>query len=59
MVRARADPISAGYFEQETPIVPGTIRDNRLLTHPDATDDETWDALRAVWRADQGQRNPQ
>ncbi|MBG6190789.1 ATP-binding cassette subfamily B protein [Arthrobacter sp. CAN_A212] len=36
------------YVEQETPIVPGTIRDNLLFTHPDATDDEVWDALRAV-----------
>ena len=36
------------YVEQETPIVPGTIRDNLLFTHPDATDDEIWDALRAV-----------
>lgn len=36
------------YVEQETPIVPGTIRDNLLFTHPDATDQEVWDALRAV-----------
>lgn len=36
------------YVEQETPIVPGTIRDNLLFTHPDATDAEIWDALRAV-----------
>ncbi|WP_051427321.1 ABC transporter ATP-binding protein [Arthrobacter sp. H20] len=36
------------YVEQETPIVPGTIRDNLLFTHPDATDEEIWGALRAV-----------
>jgi ATP-binding cassette subfamily B protein len=34
-VRARL-----AYVEQETPIVPGTIRDNLLFTHPDATDAE-------------------
>ncbi|MEU2563051.1 ABC transporter ATP-binding protein [Streptomyces longispororuber] len=28
------------YVEQDTPIVPGTIRDNLLLSHPDATDAE-------------------
>ncbi|MGI5196380.1 ABC transporter ATP-binding protein [Streptomyces sp. CA-288835] len=28
------------YVEQDTPIVPGTIRDNLLLSRPDATDDE-------------------
>lgn len=36
------------YVEQETPIVPGTIRDNLLFTHPEASDDEMWEALRAV-----------
>ncbi|MFI6430480.1 ABC transporter ATP-binding protein [Rhodococcus oryzae] len=36
------------YVEQETPIVPGTIRSNLLFTHPEATEDEVWDALRAV-----------
>ena len=34
-VRARL-----AYVEQETPVVPGTIRDNLLLTRPDATDAE-------------------
>lgn len=38
-VRARL-----AYVEQETPIVPGTIRENLLFTHPDATDEE----IRAV-----------
>ena len=36
------------YVEQETPVVPGTFRDNLLFTHPDATEDEAWAALRAV-----------
>jgi ABC-type multidrug transport system fused ATPase/permease subunit len=36
------------YVEQETPIVPGTIRSNLLFTHPEATEEEVWDALRAV-----------
>ncbi|MCT2585388.1 ABC transporter ATP-binding protein [Actinophytocola gossypii] len=34
-VRARL-----AYVEQETPIVPGTIRENLLFTHPDATEEE-------------------
>jgi ABC-type multidrug transport system fused ATPase/permease subunit len=36
------------YVEQETPVVPGTIRDNLLFTHPDASETELWTALRAV-----------
>ncbi|CAA9550251.1 MAG: Efflux ABC transporter, permease/ATP-binding protein SCO0742 [uncultured Thermomicrobiales bacterium] len=36
------------YVEQETPVVPGTIRENLLFTHPDATEDEIWRALREV-----------
>ncbi|MER5453264.1 ABC transporter ATP-binding protein [Micromonospora sp. NPDC002389] len=36
------------YVEQEAPVVPGTIGDNLRFTHPDATDDELWTALRAV-----------
>lgn len=36
------------YVEQETPVVPGTIRENLLFTHPDATDDELWDVLAEV-----------
>ena len=36
------------YVEQETPVVPGTIRENLQLTHPDATDDEMWAVLREV-----------
>jgi ATP-binding cassette subfamily B protein len=36
------------YVEQETPIVPGTIRENLLFTHPDATDEEIRAVLREV-----------
>ncbi len=36
------------YVEQETPIVPGTIRDNLLFTHPEASEDELWSALQEV-----------
>ncbi|MEV1328035.1 ABC transporter ATP-binding protein [Micromonospora costi] len=42
-VRARL-----AYVEQETPVVPGTIRDNLRFAHPDATDAEIREALRAV-----------
>lgn len=33
------------YVEQETPVIPGTVRDNLLFTHPDATDAEIAHAL--------------
>ncbi|NOV98397.1 ABC transporter ATP-binding protein [Isoptericola halotolerans] len=36
------------YVEQETPVVPGTIRENLLFSHPDASDEALADALRAV-----------
>lgn len=36
------------YVEQETPIVPGTVRSNVQFTYPEATEDEIWAALRAV-----------
>ncbi|MGS2618399.1 ABC transporter ATP-binding protein [Micromonospora sp. LZ34] len=42
-VRARL-----AYVEQETPVVPGTIRDNLRFTHPDATEAELREVLRAV-----------
>jgi ABC-type multidrug transport system fused ATPase/permease subunit len=42
-VRARL-----AYVEQETPIVPGTIRGNLLFTHPDATEQELRAVLAAV-----------
>ncbi|MCK9870149.1 ABC transporter ATP-binding protein/permease [Nocardiopsis dassonvillei] len=28
------------YVEQDTPVIPGTIRENLLFSHPDATEDE-------------------
>ncbi|WP_410660987.1 ABC transporter ATP-binding protein [Amycolatopsis sp. lyj-112] len=46
-VRARL-----AYVEQETPIVPGTIRDNLRFTHPDATEEEMLHALGEVRLAD-------
>lgn len=36
------------YVEQETPVVPGTIRENLRFTHIDATDEEMWNVLREV-----------
>lgn len=36
------------YVEQETPVVPGTIRENLRFTHTDATEDEMWEVLREV-----------
>jgi ABC-type multidrug transport system fused ATPase/permease subunit len=36
------------YVEQETPVVPGTIRDNLIFTHPDASADEVRQTLYAV-----------
>lgn len=36
------------YVEQDTPILPGTIRDNLLLSRPDATDEELARVLRDV-----------
>ncbi|MEV7583957.1 ABC transporter ATP-binding protein [Streptomyces erythrochromogenes] len=42
-VRARL-----AYVEQDTPVVPGTLRDNLLLARPDATDEELLRVLRDV-----------
>lgn len=39
---------SLAYVEQETPVVPGTIRENLMFTHTDVTEDELWDVLREV-----------
>lgn len=36
------------YVEQESPVVPGTIRDNLLFTHPDATEAELQAVLEEV-----------
>jgi ATP-binding cassette subfamily B protein len=42
-VRARI-----GYVEQDTPVVPGTVRDNVTHARPDADDDAVWAALQTV-----------
>jgi ABC-type multidrug transport system fused ATPase/permease subunit len=42
-VRARI-----AYVEQETPVVPGTIRENLQLSDPGATEDAMWEALAKV-----------
>ncbi len=42
-VRARL-----AYVEQETPLVPGSVRDNVTFTHPDASDEEVAAALASV-----------
>jgi ABC-type multidrug transport system fused ATPase/permease subunit len=44
------------YVEQETPVLPGTIRDNLLFTHPDATDEEVRAVLAAVRLDDLAER---
>lgn len=36
------------YVEQETPTIPGTIRENLLFTHPDASEADIWRALDSV-----------
>ncbi|SFP02779.1 ATP-binding cassette, subfamily B [Amycolatopsis arida] len=40
------------YVEQDAPVVPGTIRENLLFTHPDASEEEVWEVLRRVRLAD-------
>ncbi|WP_433005762.1 ABC transporter ATP-binding protein [Kribbella sp. CA-294648] len=36
------------YVEQDTPLVPGTLRENLLYTHEEAGEESVWEALRAV-----------
>ncbi len=36
------------YAEQETPTIPGTVRENLLFTHPDASEADIWRALDSV-----------
>ncbi|MCP3804755.1 ABC transporter ATP-binding protein/permease [Allokutzneria sp. A3M-2-11 16] len=36
------------YVEQDTPLLPGTVRENVLYTHADASEEAVWAALRAV-----------
>ncbi|WP_206492081.1 ABC transporter ATP-binding protein [Rhodococcus sp. KRD162] len=42
-VRARLS-----YVEQETPVIPGSIRENLLFTHPEASESDIWAALESV-----------
>jgi len=36
------------YVEQETPVIPGSIRDNLLFSHPEASEADIWAALESV-----------
>src|SRR4051794_14540424 len=47
-----------GYVEQEAPVLAGTVRDNLLLTRPDATDPELWAVLADVGLTDVVRRSP-
>jgi ATP-binding cassette subfamily B protein len=47
-----------GYVEQEAPVLAGTIRDNLLLTRPDATDPELWAVLADVGLTEVVRRSP-
>ncbi|MDK3255134.1 ABC transporter ATP-binding protein [Blastococcus capsensis] len=47
-----------GYVEQEAPVLAGTVRDNLLLTRPDATDPELWAVLADVGLTQVVRRSP-
>ncbi|HEY0126209.1 MAG TPA: ABC transporter ATP-binding protein [Blastococcus sp.] len=47
-----------GYVEQEAPVLAGTVRDNLLLTRPDATDPELWAVLADVGLTEVVRRSP-
>jgi ABC-type multidrug transport system fused ATPase/permease subunit len=47
-----------GYVEQEAPVLAGTVRDNLLLTRPDATDPELWSVLADVGLTEVVRRSP-
>jgi ABC-type multidrug transport system fused ATPase/permease subunit len=47
-----------GYVEQEAPVLAGSVRDNLLLTRPDASDPELWAALADVGLTDVVGRSP-
>ncbi len=47
-----------GYVEQEAPVLAGTVRDNLLLTRPDATDPDLWAVLADVGLTDVVRRSP-
>ncbi|MDJ0428075.1 ABC transporter ATP-binding protein [Rhodococcus fascians] len=36
------------YVEQETPVIPGSVRENLLFSHPDASEGDIWAALESV-----------
>ncbi|MEU8421851.1 ABC transporter ATP-binding protein [Micromonospora sp. NPDC048835] len=48
-----------GYVEQEAPVLAGTLRENLLITTPDATDDRLRDVLDEVNLGHLQQRTPQ
>jgi ABC-type multidrug transport system fused ATPase/permease subunit len=47
-----------GYVEQDAPVLAGSIRQNLLLSAPDATDEQCIEVLRAVNLIEVLQRNP-
>jgi ATP-binding cassette subfamily B protein len=47
-----------GYVEQEAPVLAGTVRDNLLLTRPDASDPKLWAVLADVGLTDVVRRSP-
>ncbi len=47
-----------GYVEQDAPVLAGSLRQNLLLSSPEATDEECIDVLRAVNLTDVLDRNP-
>src|SRR3712207_5702037 len=47
-----------GYVEQEAPVLAGTVRDNLLLTRPDAADPELWAVLADVGLTEVVRRSP-
>jgi ATP-binding cassette subfamily B protein len=47
-----------GYVEQEAPVLAGSIRENLLLTRPDATDPELWAVLADVGLTELVRRSP-
>jgi len=47
-----------GYVEQEAPVLAGTVRDNLLLTRPDASDPDLWRVLADVGLTEVVRRSP-
>jgi ABC-type multidrug transport system fused ATPase/permease subunit len=47
-----------GYVEQEAPVLAGTVRENLLLTRPDASDPELWAVLADVGLTEVVRRSP-